>query len=120
MPTVPAFLLKKLYVKGSLKATTGGSGLTIRNTLAPGTITRISPFVIDGEEITVDRIRIGRGSALKPASRITARTPFEFRLNDTADVWIDGLILQPGRHALTVTITAKEVGELRIEIEDQV
>jgi len=119
MPTVPAFLLKKLYVKGSLKTTDEGSMLTIRNTLAPGTITRISPVVIDGEEYALDQISVSQGNSRRPASEITAKSPFAFGLNAIAEIWIAGANLEPGKHSLAVTVTAKEVGELKIQIEDK-
>ena len=39
MPTmIPTFLLKKLYVKGSFRNTPTGFQLSLRNTLAPGTL----------------------------------------------------------------------------------
>jgi hypothetical protein len=119
MPTVPAFLLKKLYVKGSLKTTDEGSMLVIRNTLAPGTITKVSPAVIDGVEYSLEQISIGEGHARRPASEIATKSPFAFGLNAVAEIWIAGARLEPGMHSLAVTVTAKEVGELKIQIEDR-
>ena len=119
MPTVPAFLLKKLYVKGSLKTTDEGSGLTIKNTLAPGTITKVSPVVIDGVEYPIEKISIGQKGSFRPADQITARSPYAFGLNNEAEIWIEGAGLEPGIHSLAVTVTAKEVGELEIQIEDR-
>jgi hypothetical protein len=119
MPTVPAFLLKKLYVKGSLKTTEQGSGLTIKNTLAPGTITKISPVVIDGVEYPIEQVSVGQRGSLRPAAQISARAPFAFGLNVEAEIWINGATLEPGSHVLAVTVTAREVGDLQIEIEDR-
>lgn len=119
MPTVPAFLLKKLYVKGSLKSTAEGSGFSIKNTLAPGTITGIPSVGIDGEEIPVENITIGRQGSPRPAKEITPRAPFGFRLNDEVEIWLAGVNLQAGTHALTLTVATKEVGELKIAIEDR-
>lgn len=119
MPTVPAFLLKKLYVKGSLKNTDEGSVLVIRNTLAPGTITKVSPVVIDGKEFALEQISVGQGKSRRPAIEITPKAPFAFGLNAVAEIWIAGANLEPGTHKLEVTVTAKEVGELNIQIEDR-
>jgi len=119
MPTVPAFLLKKLYVKGSLKSTDEGSMLVIRNTLAPGTITRVSPVVIDGEEYSLEQISVGQGDVRRPASEITPKSPYAFGLNAVAEIWIAGAALKPGVHSLAVTVTAREVGDLKIQIEDK-
>ena len=119
MPTVPAFLLKKLYVKGSLKTTDEGSGLTIKNTLAPGTITHVAPVRIDGVEYPIEQISIGQKGAFRPAGQISSKAPFDFSLNSEAEIWIDGAKLEPGKHALEITVTAREVGELNNQIEDR-
>lgn len=119
MPKVPAFLLKKLYVKDSLRSTDDGFSLTIKNTLAPGTITHVRAVVLDGQEIAAEQIAIGRGENQRPAVRITPQTPFIFNLNEEAQVWVKGTRLTAGRHQLLVRVTTKEVGDLDIPVEDE-
>lgn len=118
MPAIPLFLLKKLYVKGSLRTEAEGFGLTIRNTLAPGTITGISPLEIDGQVVPLEKITIGKGNNTRPADKITPASPFPFGLNDEANLLVKGMSLEPGTHSLTVTVKTKEVGELNIQVED--
>lgn len=119
MPKVPAFLLKKLYVKDSLRSTDDGFLLTIKNTLAPGTITRVRAVMVDGREIPAEQVAIGRGENQRPAARITPQTPFIFNLNEEAQVWVRGERLAAGRHQLLVRVTTKEVGDLDIPVEDE-
>ncbi|MGQ9517656.1 MAG: hypothetical protein ACUVT1_10330 [Anaerolineae bacterium] len=119
MPKVPAFLLKKLYVKDSLRSTDDGFVLTIKNTLAPGTITRVKAVMVDGREIPAERVAIGRGENQRPAARITPQTPFIFNLNEEAQIWVRGERLAAGRHQLLVRVTTKEVGDLDIPVEDE-
>lgn len=119
MPKVPAFLLKKLYVKDSLRSINDGFLLTIKNTLAPGTITRVKAVMVDGREIPAERIAIGRGENQRPAVRITPQTPFIFNLNEEAQIWVRGERLAAGRHQLLVQVTTKEVGDLDIPVEDE-
>jgi len=54
MAAVPAFMLKKLYLRGSLKNTADGFQFQIRNTLAPGTISAVFPVSIDGVGYSLD------------------------------------------------------------------
>lgn len=119
MPKVPAFLLKKLYVKDSLRSRDDGFLLTIKNTLAPGTIIRVKAVMVDGREIPAERIAIGRGENQRPAVRITPQTPFIFNLNEEAQIWVRGERLAAGRHQLLVQVTTKEVGDLDIPVEDE-
>ncbi len=119
MPKVPAFLLKKLYVKDSLRATEDGIMLTIKNTLAPGTITQVRAVVVDGQEFTAEQIAIGRRDNQRPAVKITPQTPFIFNLNEEAQIWVKGPRLAAGRHQLIVRVTTKEVGDLDIPVEDE-
>lgn len=120
MPTVPSLLLKKLYLENSLKTTTEGFGLSLKNTLAPGTITAISALSVDGRNVSLDSIFIGRRETRRPAPRISPKTPFRFDLGEEALIWVDGISLSPGPHVVVITLSFKEVGELRIPVEDRV
>ena len=46
---VPGFLLRRLYVKGSLAATEGGFEFQICNRLGSGYARRLLPLTLDGE-----------------------------------------------------------------------
>jgi hypothetical protein len=48
MVTVPAFLLKRLYVKGSLKPTADGFEFRVFNKLGSGYATEMLPVTLDG------------------------------------------------------------------------
>ena len=120
MPIIPAFLLKKLYVDGSLKCTDQGVSLSLKNTLAPGTIIGVSSLEIDGTEHPAERVTFGRQGAARPADRITPAAPLAFNLNQELEIHVAGLRLEPGTHSVKVRVNTKEVGELNIQIEDHV
>ena len=56
MPVIPAFMLKKLYVKGSQMNTYTGFRLQLKNTMAPGTIIGVSPLNVDGTVYPPEKI----------------------------------------------------------------
>jgi hypothetical protein len=118
MPAIPAFLLKKLYVKGSLKAIPDGFSFTIKNTLSSGTITKVSPLLIDSQKIGRERLTIAHRGSSRPATAIAPAHPLIFNLNDEAVVSVAGHDLAAGPHSLVVSITAAEVGELKIQVEE--
>lgn len=122
MPTVvPSFLLKKLYVKGSFKNTSNGFQLSLRNTLAPGTLLGISPLQIDGRNVPLDQIQIVVGeSAPLRASNISFDKPSAFPLNAMVTFLVDDQPLSSGPHRLMVQVNTKEAGELKIDAEDSI
>ncbi len=118
MPGLPAFVLKKLYVKGSLKNTDEGFVLSIRNTLAPGTITGIAPLQVDGQSYPLEKISLQVGEASLPASEISVSAPYQFPLNATATIRVAGEALASGAHQVVITVKSQEVGELKISVSD--
>lgn len=55
MVTVPGFLLKRLYVKGSLKTTANGFEFCVRNQLGSGYATEMLPVTLDGLSFPLDQ-----------------------------------------------------------------
>ena len=122
MPTVvPSFLLKKLYVKGSFKNTSNGFQLSLRNTLAPGTILSLSPLQIDGRDVPLTHIEIITGdNAPVRASDVSLAQPKAFPLNVLITFRVIDQPLTPGQHRVSVTVNTKEAGELKIDAEDSI
>ncbi|MBC7251195.1 MAG: hydroxymethylglutaryl-CoA reductase [Anaerolineae bacterium] len=118
MPGLPAFVLKKLYVKGSLKNTDNGFSLSIRNTLAPGTITGLAPLQVDGRSYPLERTLLQVGETSLPASEISSASAYQFPLNATATILVTGETLSPGEHQIVITVDTREVGELQIAVSD--
>ncbi|MDE3091907.1 MAG: hypothetical protein KGJ80_21250, partial [Chloroflexota bacterium] len=117
----PAFLLRKLYVKGSFKNTPTGFQLALKNTLAPGTLIGISPLQIDGRDVPLDKILITAGDAASVrASEITLTSARAFPLNVVVKFQVEDQPLAPGPHRVTVQVNTKEAGELRIDAEDTI
>ena len=51
MVTVPGFLLRRLYLKGSLRNTSSGFEFQLRNRLGSGYAHKLLPLTVDGVEV---------------------------------------------------------------------
>ena len=121
MGSVPAFLLKKLYAKGSLKNTGAGFELTIQNTLAPGTIVGLVPLQVDDIAYPLEQTKV----VLPDGSRVSAagvspESPLRFGLGDKVTIQVEGKPLTAGPHKLTIAPKTREAGLLEISAQDSV
>jgi hydroxymethylglutaryl-CoA reductase (NADPH) len=121
MPAVPSFMLKKLYVRGSLKNAAAGFELTLKNILAPGTIIGLNSLKVDGREVALENIRVRSGGGTDvAATAITTQSPVAFPLNATATIQVAGEPLAPGPHDILIAVNTKEVGVLEIPVADSI
>ncbi len=120
MPTIPGMLLKKLYVKGSLKNTEGGFEFALKNTLAPGTIVGIRTLVVDGQRVEPSQVEVAFGGKTWSAEQVTLQNPLDFAVNLVVTVRVKGSPLAAGSHRILIVPNTKEVGELDIEVADEV
>ncbi len=117
---VPATLLKKMYVSGSLRNTPQGFRFTLKNRIAPATIIRFDEVHAMGRAFGPEHIFIHIGSKTYPAAEISERRNVCFHVNDVMDVEVRGFHLPPGEHILTCRMYVHEVGWLRVPVEDVV
>jgi hypothetical protein len=121
MPAIPPFVLKKLYVKGSLRSESDRFSLSLRNTIAPGTITGIAGLEVDGAGVDIGRATVsGPTGEDRSVAAITASAPLQFPVGATVSVTVDGHALVPGQHALVFRVIVRDVGPLDIPITDAV
>jgi hypothetical protein len=119
MPAIPPFVLKKLYVKGSLRTEKDGFALDLKNTIAPATITALTGLDVDGERLTQPLVTVTPPTGQPRATGdISVETPLPLPLNATIRLRVTGKALGPGLHKLTVHIVVQEVGPLEIPVAD--
>jgi hypothetical protein len=119
MPAVPAFMLKKLYLKGSLKNTEQGFQFQIRNTLAPGTITALVPVAVDGVAYPLADTQVVARDSLAAAD-ISKERPVTFGINSLVTMVVKGARLATGEHSVVMGVLTKEAGELKWDVTDTV
>lgn len=120
MPAVPAFLLKKLYVKRSLQNTDAGVELEIKNNLAPGTIVGGSPITIDGTEYPLTDTIIASDEGERVLASVSKSDPLAFGINKSLIIRLQGARLEPGSHKISIPVLTREAGELKIEVSDDI
>lgn len=121
MSSLPAFLLKRLYVKGSLKNTATGFELTIQNTLAPGTIVALDPLQVDGISYPLEQTTATLPNGAKvSATELSAASPQRFGVGDRVTIHIQAQPLAAGVHRLIISPRTMEAGLLQIVAEDAV
>lgn len=120
MVSVPSFLLRRLYVKGSLKNATGGFEFQLRNGLGSGYAHKMHPLKLDGEELPADATFFyldGRETAFAEVSK---EKTFALAMNKNITIWTDGVRLDPGAHKVEMSFDVPGLGTLRFDFTDAV
>lgn len=121
MPAIPPFMLKKLYVKGSLRLEEGSLALDMTNPIAPGTILAFRGLEIDGQAVPLEGLTVAPGGeAARPATDISSEAPLSFPLNATFTLRVTGVPVEPGVRNLTISVVVQDVGPLDIPVADEV
>lgn len=117
---VPGFLLKRLYVKGSLKNTEDGFALSLKNTLGSGYAQALLPLKIDGEDIPLEQSFFFNDGKLMAFTQVSKDTPFTLGLNRETNMRVRGRRLEPGAHRVGIGFTVVGLGDLSFEVVDEV
>ena len=116
---IPSLILKRLYTFGSLRSTSEGAAISLKNRLSDVVITRVvsvrlGPLSLRAEDLDVD---LGDGR-WRPAAEITPDHPEPFPLKQVAHLRARGRSLAEGMHPIEVAIEAKGLGLLKLKVED--
>ena len=119
MPAIPPFVLKKLYVKGSLCIEEDGFALDLKNVIAPGTITAFTGLDVDGQVIDPAQVTlVSPNRSPRSIDEISAQAPLLFPVGATVTLHVTGQTLEPGPHELVIHVVVQEVGPLDIPVSD--
>jgi len=115
--SIPSYILRSLYVKGSLKNRDEGFEFALKNNLYPGTLTSLVKVEVDGNTVEQDNVLVGkREAAMRKAVEISYQKPLQFRVGETLLVRVLGLTLATGEHKIVLTVDAAEGGRLNVPI----
>jgi len=118
---IPGFVLKKLYVKGSLRNTPQGCALDLSNGIATGTVSRFHGLEVDGTAYGPRQIvALAPGGTVIPAAEVTPEAPQPLAVGTTLTLRLAGVTLQPGQHKLRIRFRVQELGDLEIAVSDTV
>jgi hypothetical protein len=117
---VPSFLLRRLYVAGSLRNTNSGFAFDLRNSLGSGYAERVFPVTIDGAEYPLAATRFVTGQESLRFADVSPSRPMTLAMNRTLAVIIDGEPLSDGKHTIGLGFFVVGMGEMRFEVSDAI
>jgi hypothetical protein len=117
---VPAFLLRKLYRKGSLRETGDGRfAFDLRNTLSTATLVSPPRFVVNGvAHAPQDIMARDRDGHAIDAADISPKRPYAFTKGATIGLTFRGHLLRGGNR-IHVSVVTTEFGRLDFLVEDK-
>ena len=113
MVTVPAFLLRRLYVKKSLKNTDYGFEFELRNRLGSGYAFKLWPLTVDGEELPPDDTVFLLEGEETAFSEVSKGRTFTLAMNRTITIKANGASLESGPRKIGMGL-----GTLRFDFTD--
>ena len=119
MVSVPGFILRRLYVKGSLKNAVTGFEFELRNILGSGYSTKVWPLKVDGEELSADMSYFNVEGVETPFTNVSAENTFSLEINKTITVWTDGISLEPGVHTVEMGFDVPGLGTMKFDFTDE-
>ena len=118
MVSVPGFLLRRLYVKGSLRNTEAGFEFQLRNSLGSGYAHRMLPLALDGAELPLESASFVLEGEETPFAAVSRERTFTLALNTSITIRVSGMTLDTGPRKIGMGFEAPGLGELRFDFTD--
>ena len=120
MITVPSFLLKRVYAKGSLRNNEGGFQFDLKNSLGSGYAKELFPLTLDGQEVPKDKSFFMLDGKEICFTVVCPETPFTLSKNKASTILIKGVSLSAGAHKLGIGFVVQGIGKLQFDVTDTV
>jgi hypothetical protein len=117
---VPAFLLRRLYVKGSLRNANGGFAFDLKNSLGSGYAERVMPISVDDQAVPTASTSFLVDGTEMPFDTISAENPMTLGMNKTVTITVDGHSLTAGKHKIGIGFVVTGMGELAFDVTDAI
>ena len=118
MVSIPGFLLRKLYVRGTLENTGQGIAFRLRNTLGSGYAEEMLPVRLDGEDIPLSRCFFWTGGKKRSFDQVSRSDPFTLPMHQDTVIAVDDISLTQEPHTVGIGFRVPGFGELRFEFVD--
>ncbi|MBF6599551.1 MAG: hydroxymethylglutaryl-CoA reductase [Dehalococcoidia bacterium] len=117
---VPSFLLRRLYVKGSLRNEDGGFAFDLKNSLGSGYAEQVLPLTVDGEEVPPEQASFSIDGQRVQFSAVSSAQPFTLAMNKVVTIGVEGLTLPAGKHKLGVGFVVTGMGTMQFDVTDAI
>ncbi len=118
MSIIPKFLLKRIYVSGSLRETSEGIAFDLINSIGPGILTRLNNIKINDHIFSPQEILLKIEDKIFPGHEISEKNPAIFFHNQKSTCILLGAKLAKGLHTISVDLFSREAGKVVVTIED--
>ena len=120
MITVPGFLLRRLYVKGSLRATPSGLEFALKNGLGSGYAHKLWPLKVDGTEVKAESAIFMLAGEETAFADVSKEKTFTLAMNRTIVIRADVPGFSSGPHKLEMGFDVPGLGTLSFDFTDTV
>ena len=120
MVTVPSFLLRQLYVKGSLKNTPDGFQFELMNRLGSGYARKVFPLSVDGVDAPIADSEFELNGKVIRFEDVSQRDTLSLAINKAITVRVSGVRLEPGARKIGLGFEVPGLGELEFDFTDTV
>ena len=120
MVTVPGFLLRRLYVKGSLQNTEEGVSFQLKNSLGSGYAKGMMPVALDGVEYPMDETFFSLEGSETVFSSVSDENRFTIAMNKTITIVVKGAQLDTGPHRIALGFIVPGLGKLGFDVKDKI
>ena len=120
MVSIPSFILRRLYVKGSLRNTETGFEFQILNKLGSGQARRLLPLTVDGQELVLDACAFHLDGAAVSFEKVSRENPFAMALNKATVISARGVTLSEGSHTIGMAFEVAGFGVLQFDFVDSI
>ena len=121
MPGVPAFILRRLYAKGSLQNTLDGWRFTFPNTLGSGYAKGLVPLRLDDlDEIPMERPSFSNDGLIVTFDQVNDENTFGLEMNREIVITVAGEQLTTGSHSVYFGCTVPGLGQIGFDFTDEV
>lgn len=120
MAKIPDFLLRSLYVKGSLSNHEDGFEFEVKNELGPVRIVGVQPLKVDRKPVSLDQCHFVHDGKKASFKDVSTENSLLLRKGDALLVQVDGSNLNRSRHTLGIGLIIKDIGSINFSISDRV
>ena len=121
MPGVLAFILRRLYVRGSLQNTPTGWSFTLKNSLGSGYAHGLVPLRVDeSEEVPMDQTSFENDGVTIGFDRVSKENTFGLQMNRSIVISVVGEQLTRGPHRIDFACIIPGLGQIGFDFTDEV
>ena len=118
MVSVPKFLLRKLYVKGTLQSTGQEVTFRLRNTLGSGYAEEMLPISFDSEDVPLESCFFSTDGESKCFDQVSKAEPFCLLMNRETVITVQNASLTQEAHTIGMGFRVPGLGMLRFDFVD--